>query len=101
MAARLLTHSALKKLFRVILLASLPFIVSGIRIGIAMAYIMVFVSELAGASSGIGYLISVSHLAYRIDKMIAGLILLGFFGAFTDFIFIKITRGLFPWIDKI
>ena len=101
MAARLLTHSALKKLFRVILPASLPFIVSGIRIGIAMAYIMVFVSELAGASSGIGYLISVSHLAYRIDKMIARLILLGFFGAFTDFIFIKIIRGLFPWIDKI
>ena len=59
------------------------------------------VAFVTGASSGIGYLISVSHLAYRIDKMIAGLILLGFFGALTDFVFVKIFKRFFPWIDKI
>ena len=99
-AASTLTKSIFKKWFKVILPASLPFIVAGIRTGIAIAFIMIFVSELAGASSGIGYLISVSHLAYRIDKMIVGLLLLGFFGAATDYVFVKIIRRLFPWIEK-
>ncbi len=100
-AAHLLADSVYKKWVKVILPASLPFIIAGIRTGIAIAFIMVFVSELAGASSGIGYLISVSHLAYRIDKMIAGLILLGFFGALADFVFVTVFRRLFPWTDKV
>ncbi|MBU1945458.1 MAG: ABC transporter permease [Nanoarchaeota archaeon] len=100
-SSSLLTKSIITKWFRVILPASLPFIVAGIRNGIAIAFIMVFVSELAGASSGIGYLISVSHLAYRIDKMIVGLILLGLLGALTDFIFIRMIRRTLPWIEKI
>ena len=99
-AAATLTKSLFKKWLKVILPSSLPFIIAGVRTGISISYIMVFVSELAGASSGIGYLISVSNLAYRIDKMIVGLIVLGFFGALTDYIFVKIIRGLFPWIEK-
>lgn len=99
-AASTLTKSLLKKWLKVILPASMPFIVAGIRTGIAIAFIMIFVSELAGSSSGIGYLISVSHLAYRIDKMIVGLLLLGFFGAATDYIFVRLIRWRFPWIEK-
>ena len=99
-AAETLTKSIFKRLFKVILPASLPFIFAGIRTGIAIAFIMVFVSELAGASVGIGYSIAVSHLNYRIDKMIAGLILLGFLGAITDYIFVKVTMWLFPWIKE-
>lgn len=99
-AASTLTKSISKKFLKVILPASLPFIVAGIRTGIAVAFIMIFVSELAGSSSGIGYLISVSHLAYRIDKMIVGLILLGFFGALTDYIFVRLIKWRFPWIEK-
>ncbi|MFH0860686.1 MAG: ABC transporter permease [Candidatus Altiarchaeota archaeon] len=99
-ATSTLTDSVIKKWLKVILHASLPFVVAGIRTGIGIAYIMVFVSELAGSSSGLGYLISVSHLAYRIDKMIAGLILLGFFGALTDYVFVSIVQRTFPWIGK-
>jgi ABC-type nitrate/sulfonate/bicarbonate transport system permease component len=100
-ASILLTKSTYKKWFKVILPASLPFIMAGIRTGIAIAFIMVFVSELAGASNGIGYLISISHLSYRIDKMIVGLIILGFFGALTDYLFTRIFRRIFPWTEKI
>jgi|SRR3989344_655726 len=99
-AASTLTKSGYAKWFKVILPASLPFIVAGMRTGIAIAFIMVFVSELAGSSSGIGYLISVSHLAYRIDKMIVGLLILGFFGAITDYIFVRLVRRGFPWTEK-
>jgi len=99
-AARTLTNSVLKKWLKVILPASMPFIVAGMRNGVAVAFIMVFVSELAGSSNGLGYLMSVSQLTYRMDNLIAGLLVLGLLGALTDYCFVKFTRRLFPWIGK-
>lgn len=85
-------------LWKVILPASLPFIVAGIRVGVAIAFVMVFVSELAGASAGIGYQISVSHLAYRVDRMIAALTTLGALGYVTDLALTEGTKRVFPWM---
>jgi len=85
-------------LWRVILPGALPFIVAGFRTGIAIAFIMVFVSELAGASAGIGYQISVSHLAYRVDRMIAALILLGVLGAGADLLLTRLIWFTCPWL---
>ena len=68
------------------------------RIGIAMAFIMVFVSELAGASSGLGYFIAYAQITYRIDRMIAGLIVLGALAAGTDQMFVRFSRKIFPWL---
>lgn len=97
-SSRLLTRSRSLIARRVIFPASLPFIMAGMRTGIAFAFIMVFVSELAGASSGIGYRISVSHLAYRIDEMMAALLILGGLGALTDQLFVLGMRKLNPWL---
>jgi len=89
-----------KKWSKVILPASSEFIIAGVRTGIAIAFIMVFVSELAGASSGVGYIISISQLSYRMDVMIAGLFVLGLLGAVTDFAFIRLIKAIFPWFGK-
>jgi len=96
-SAALLTRSRIKIFRKVIFPAALPFIVTGIRTGIAIGFVMVFVSELAGASSGLGYRISVSQLAYRIDDMMAALVVLGFLGALTDAVFTFLVRKKFPW----
>lgn len=85
-------------LWKVILPGALPFILAGLRTAIAIAFIMVFTSELAGASSGIGYQISVSHLAYRIDRMIAALVVLGLLGALADAILAGTAKLIFPWL---
>lgn len=97
-SAKLLTKSSLKVFHKVILPSALPFIIAGIRTSIAIAFVMVFVSELSGASSGLGYRISISSLSYRIDEMIAALIVLGTFGAITDKLFVVGTNKIFPWI---
>lgn len=97
-SARLLTKSLYKIFREVIFPSSLPFIIAGIRTGIAIAFVMVFVSELSGASSGLGYRISITSLAYRIDQMIAALIVLGIFGAITDALFVCAANKIFPWI---
>ena len=97
-SAQLLTKSNLKIFQKVIFPASLPFIVAGIRIGISIAFIMIFVSELTGSSSGLGYRISISHLSYHIDEMMAALFVLGLLGALSDFLFSQLINYFFPWL---
>lgn len=97
-SAQTLKVQGLPVLWKVIFPASLPFIAAGLRGGIAVAFVMVFVSELAGASSGIGYQISVSHLAYRVDRMMAALVILALFGAAADLLLTRVLWRLFPWL---
>jgi NitT/TauT family transport system permease protein len=97
-SASTLTTSRAKIFWRVVFPASLPFIVAGLRTGIAVAFVMVFVAELTGASEGIGYEISTAHLSYRIDKMMAALAVLGASGALGDYIFAKGALKKYPWL---
>lgn len=85
-------------LARIILPAALPLILAGLRTGVAVAFVMVYVSELAGASAGIGYEISTSHLAYRVDRMLAALFVLGAAGALADWLLTKAVTGWNPWL---
>jgi len=98
--AKSLRLKPLAVIAKVVFPATLPFIFAGLRIGVAVSFIMVFVAELAGASAGLGYQISVSHLAYRVDRMIAALMTLGFLGATVDFIVAKSFIAIFPWLQK-
>jgi NitT/TauT family transport system permease protein len=100
-AAKSLSCGAGRKFIKVIFPAAMPFIITGVRIGISIAFILVFVAELAGASSGIGYQIALSQSIYRIDRMIAALIVLGTLGAFTDFLFTSTVRKYFPWVSRV
>jgi NitT/TauT family transport system permease protein/sulfonate transport system permease protein len=84
--------------WRVILPAAFPYIVGGLRVGIALAFVMVYVSELSGASAGIGYQISVSYLAYRVDRMLAAIAVLGALGFLSDLLMVKFLQNRFPWL---
>jgi ABC-type nitrate/sulfonate/bicarbonate transport system ATPase subunit/ABC-type nitrate/sulfonate/bicarbonate transport system permease component len=84
--------------WEVVLPASVPFVIAGVRMAISLGFIMVFVSELSGASRGLGYAIAVYHLAYRIDRMIAGLIVLAALGAVADRLFTLAVAATFPWL---
>jgi len=83
--------------YRVVLPAALPTIVTGLRQGLAIAFILVVAAELTGASSGLGNLISQSHLTFRTDRMLVGLALLGVLGALVDFGFSRLARWLVHW----
>lgn len=96
--AALFSKHRMKTMTKVIIPASMPFLVNGMRIAIAMGFIMVFVSELAGASSGLGYFISAAQIIYRVDQMVAGLIVLGLLSYVTDYAFVYFSRRAFPWV---
>ena len=89
-------------MFMVILPASLPFILVGLRQGIGIALIVLVAAELAGASSGVGFMIATSHQLFRVDIMFIGIATLGFLGYVVDRLFTLLQGYLFPWyrMDK-
>ncbi|MFD1722822.1 ABC transporter permease [Amnibacterium endophyticum] len=82
---------------RVVLPGALPFIVAGIRQGLALSILMLAAAEQTGASSGIGYLITQSHSVFRTDRMLVGLISLGLLGAVVDAAFSRLSRRVVHW----
>jgi len=99
-AAHSLGLGRLRIMLRIVLPATVPSMLAGIRLGAAVSFIMLYVSELSGASAGIGYRVSVSHLSYQIDLMLASLAVLGALAAATDMMIVLISRWLFPWMER-
>lgn len=70
---------------RVILPATLPQIITGLRIALGIAWLVVVAAEMIAANSGLGYLIIDSRNAgKRYDLVVAGMILIGVIGWLLD-----------------
>lgn len=96
--ARTLGTSRVRELVEVVLPAALVNIAAGLRVGISLAFVMVFVTELAGASAGLGYQIAASQEAYRVDRMMAALAVLSAAGALADALQSRALHRLCPWL---
>jgi NitT/TauT family transport system permease protein/sulfonate transport system permease protein len=96
-AASTLGAGGWRMLWSVVLPAALPMILAGLRISLAVAFVLLVAAELAGAMAGVGYFIQLSAQVFRVDQMFVGLLTLGFLGFLADFFFVAITRRLFPW----
>jgi NitT/TauT family transport system permease protein/sulfonate transport system permease protein len=84
-------------MWEVVLPASLPLIIAGMRVGIGLAFLNLVAAEMSGASAGLGYRVSASHLVFRSDKMIAALVALGVLGAASDGAFRFLAGKVAPW----
>jgi NitT/TauT family transport system permease protein len=70
---------------RVVFPATLPQIVTGMRIGLGVAWLVVVAAEMIALRSGLGYLIIDSRNAgNRYDLVIAGMIIIGLIGLLLD-----------------
>lgn len=82
---------------RILFYSALPFIFTGLKIGIGMAWMSVIAAELIGAQSGLGYYIQMNRLTLRTDKMIVGIILIGVLGYLLNQIILNIEKKAIPW----
>ncbi len=70
---------------RVILPASLPQIITGIRIALGVAWLVVVAAEMIAVNSGLGYLIiDARNAGKRYDLVVAGMVLIGLIGLILD-----------------
>ncbi|MDP6098335.1 MAG: ABC transporter permease [Gammaproteobacteria bacterium] len=76
-AARSLGAKRRHIVLEILVPASIPHILAGMRVAIGICFICVFVAEMAGAYEGVGFKISTSNLIFRVDRMLAYLLVLG------------------------
>jgi len=84
-----------QKLFlRVVFPATLPQIITGMRIGLGVAWLVVVAAEMIALRSGLGYMIIDSRNAgNRYDLVIAGMIIIGLIGLALDGI-MRLLEGM-------
>lgn len=87
-----------KQIFKeVIFPYTLPYIFSGLRIGLAVAWMSVIAAEIVSASSGLGYMIEIAQQMLRVDNVIVGMIAIGLCGILLDRIISKISTRYTEW----
>jgi NitT/TauT family transport system permease protein len=85
---------------RVILPSALPGIWDSLRIMIGAAWTFVIIAEIVGASTGIGHMMVESQRFLRTDNIFAGIVIIGFLGITTDYLFKLAYKIFFPWTEK-
>ncbi len=93
-AARSMGAGSWRVFFRVLLPAALPQIMSGMRIGLALSFILVFAAELIGASDGLGHLVTEGEEAVRFDMMMAAILGFAAAGYISDLVLMRLRRWL-------
>ena len=96
-AARNLGASGSTMFVRVILPAAVPYILSGVRIGIGTAFIVVIVSEMIAVNNGLGFRILEAREYFWSDKIIAGMISIGLIGLGIDVLMNRLNNHLLRW----
>lgn len=82
--ARILEFSRWKQVTKLILPAALPNVLLGIRLSLGVAWLGLVVSELMGASEGIGYLIMDARQFSRTEVVFVGIIIFAIGGKIGD-----------------
>ncbi len=83
-------------MLKIIFPAAYPSIVSGLHIGLGTAWIFLVSGEMIGAQSGLGYLIIDSRNLFRLDLVLAGIVIIGVCGLILD----KLIRQLEIIVEK-
>lgn len=99
-AARCLGAGRRQTLLEIVLPEAAPDIVSGLRVGAAMSFVLIVVAEMTGTTEGIGYRIYQSQMFSQADRVIACLIVLGIIGAVCDLAIATLTKPLTTWSEK-
>ncbi|WP_063008734.1 ABC transporter permease [Nocardia kruczakiae] len=100
-AARCLGASRCHTLTRIVLPEATPDVVGGIRVGAAMAFVLIVVAEMTGTTAGIGYRIYQAQLFSQADRLIFCLIVLGVLGAACDLAIAALTAPVVRWAKEV
>jgi NitT/TauT family transport system permease protein len=85
--------TGLKLLMKVVIPAAMAQIVTGMRIGLGIAWLVVVAAEMVAINSGLGYLIIDSRNAgNRYDLVVAGMVFIGVIGFLLDAIMRRLDR---------
>jgi ABC-type nitrate/sulfonate/bicarbonate transport system permease component len=89
-----------RRLFGIVLPASAPKIFSGLRIALSLSLVLMVISELVGATNGIGYQFQVASHSFDMPATWAWIALLGLLGNVLNGLFLAVERRALSWHHK-
>jgi NitT/TauT family transport system permease protein len=93
-AAAMLGASQLQQFLRVVIPATVPYVVTGMRIALGRSFTTIAAAEMVGASAGIGSLIFGARQFGRMDTVLVGIVTLAVMGLLVDALFRWLSRRL-------
>jgi ABC-type nitrate/sulfonate/bicarbonate transport system permease component len=96
-AAQSLGARRLQLFVRVILPGALPEIMTGLRLGVALAFFVIVISEFIAAEHGLGFLINDGRNFFLVPQMLGAAILLGLLGYAGNALVRRLERRLLRW----
>ena len=96
-AAQSLGARGLGLFTRVILPAALPDVLTGLRLGVALAFFVIVISEFIGAEQGLGYLINDGRNFFLVPQMLGAAVVLGLLGYAGNGLVRLLERRLTRW----
>jgi ABC-type nitrate/sulfonate/bicarbonate transport system permease component len=89
-------------LFRsVVLPSTIPFILSGLRLGLGRAIVGVMVGELYAATAGIGFMITVAGATFQTDKVFVGVLIFALTGMMGMELLTRVEARFSKWRPKV
>jgi ABC-type nitrate/sulfonate/bicarbonate transport system permease component len=85
------------QLWHIVLPAAMPKIFAGMRVALALAVILMVVSELVASTNGIGYRIQNSQIMFLLTDMWCGIVLLALLGCTLNWLFVKLEDRVLAW----
>jgi ABC-type nitrate/sulfonate/bicarbonate transport system permease component len=82
---------------RVFLPAALPEMLTGIRLGVALSFFVIVISEFIGAEQGLGFLINDGRSFFLVPQMLGAAVLLGLLGYGGNALVRLIERRFLRW----
>ncbi len=85
----------------VVLPSTLPFILTGLRLGVGRALIGVMVGELYAATAGIGFMITVAGATFQTDKVFVGVLIFAISGMTAMEVLTRLESRFDTWRVKV
>jgi sulfonate transport system permease protein len=84
-------------IIRIVLPATVPPVLTGLRLGLNRAWLVLIVAELLAADSGVGQMMELGRQMFRIDIVMVGVVVTGLIGFTLDFGFRTLEKQLVRW----
>ena len=96
-AGESLGATKLQIFYRVILMAALPNIFTGLRLGIGFAFLTIVAAEMIASESGLGYLIVDTQLTFQTDRTLVATLMFGILGYLLSTLLLQLERRMLRW----
>lgn len=96
-AARMMGADEREMVLKVILPGAMPSIMTGVRLSMGIAWVLVVVAEILAVRSGLGYLLNDSYQFYRNDVVIAAMLSIGLLGYLSDRLVVVVRDWMLAW----